>query len=208
MRSLFALVLVSALAMPAAAQEAEAFVTTFRPSPYGYGATGAGVSIAAFVRLRSIFVPEIALGRSDKRTGLRFSFARLWSDDWVGPVCYPVTVFGGCTPARQVGGQLDVLQAMWVIEAYRTVRTTVEVGGSAISYQYLGQRKEQTYGLAADLRASRRLTPAGRWWRWWNTRGTAVRCASSPPTRHPRSSSRATRCARVSYMERDSARRL
>lgn len=164
MRSVSALVLASALAMPAPAQEAEAYATTYRPSPYGDRANGAGVSIAGFVRIGNIFAPELALSRSQTRMGLRLSFARLWSDDWVGPTsCYPATS-APCTPARAVSSQIDAVQATWVFEPYRSTSTTVEVGGSAISYRYLGERKDQTYGFAADVRASRRITPGGRWW--------------------------------------------
>src|SRR4051812_6460072 len=93
------------------AQEVEVYAATANPASYSDRASGLGIAFAGFIHLSDVFSPRNAVGRSDKRLGVRFGFGRLWSTG-LKPLECPTPLGGMCVPAHEVQARLNLLHAV------------------------------------------------------------------------------------------------
>ncbi|HMC56818.1 MAG TPA: hypothetical protein VKH19_16690 [Gemmatimonadaceae bacterium] len=150
-------------AVPLRGQEAEVYAATANPGPAGAQASGFGIGFGGFLHLSDIFSSRNVLGRSEKRIGLRLSYARLRTRGLSEVQC--VDVLGAqCYPPHEIDARLQLRQAVLVFEPYLGHRVSLDAGAGVINYNYSGERNRQTTGLLATLRAAARVTRGGPWW--------------------------------------------
>jgi hypothetical protein len=145
------------------AQEAEVYATTANPGPSSAHANGFGLAFGGFLHFSDIFSSRNVLGRSEKRIGLRLSFARLRTKGMSAAFC--IDPLGTqCVSSQLIDATLDFRQAVVVFEPYLRQRLSIDMGGGVINYNYSADRDRQTTGLVATLRGAARITAGGPWW--------------------------------------------